>query len=446
MRQDRDGDYEEIPDYPSFGHSADTHEDVAKPFYAVWLGFSTAKTFTWRDKYRPSDAEDRRTRRLIEKENARFRREGMAEFNESVRVLVAFVRKRDPRVKASGEVGKTDEERVRVLRDGAAAQAARMRAANLERAQAQEVPAWARAPAASHNVDENEGLEGKLGEESSSEEEHFECMACRKTFKSERQFEAHERSKKHVKAVQALRRKLEKEGHVFGVDDEEEEEDRKDRNDDEPEGGLKRTTEDEVADEDARVVEIDGSEHLETKGTHDEPGNDAAIEDHDGDDDDMKKTFPTPEQTAARPEPASDESDDSHDSDSVADKNGGTPTSNPTSNSPLRSPSNDPTNTDTDLPSDTANLSLSSLPTSATPPPPTTKQGAAALKRKRKAASATASKTSAAEAGKEHSCTVCAAAFPNKSRLFQHVRDFGHARAPAASGSSGGGKKGKRKG
>ena len=45
-------------------------------------------------------------------------------------------------------------------------------------------------------------------ESSESEIESFECVACNKQFKSQNQFEAHERSKKHAKAVKQLCRDM----------------------------------------------------------------------------------------------------------------------------------------------------------------------------------------------------------------------------------------------
>ncbi|KAG7110700.1 hypothetical protein HYQ44_011090 [Verticillium longisporum] len=49
---------------------------------------------------------------------------------------------------------------------------------------------------------------GDAASEEESEVEHIECIVCDKTFKSEKSFEAHERSKKHLKAVQQLRRQM----------------------------------------------------------------------------------------------------------------------------------------------------------------------------------------------------------------------------------------------
>lgn len=199
----------EVVDRPSFGGAEDGYEDVVRPFYSSWMGFATKKTFAWKDLYRYSEAPDRRVRRMMEKENKRFREEGIREFNEAVRALVAFVRKRDPRYIPNTQ---SEAERQKILRDAAAAQAMRSRAANQAKIDAHIVPEWTR----SHEAEE----EVPFSESEESEVEEIGCVICNKTFKSERQFEAHEKSKKHVKAVQQLKRQMQKENKLFNLDDE----------------------------------------------------------------------------------------------------------------------------------------------------------------------------------------------------------------------------------
>ncbi|KAL8289821.1 hypothetical protein RB597_001453 [Gaeumannomyces tritici] len=198
--------------YPPFGSSADDYDAVARPFYNAWSAFSTRKSFSWCDRYRLSDAADRRVRRLMEKENKKFRDEGVRDFNDAVRSLAAFVKKRDPRYVPNTQ---SEAERQRVLRDSAAAQAARSRAANQEKLAEYVLPEWAQA----RNDDEG-GQSGEFSEsdDGESEVEHIECVVCAKTFKSEMQFQAHERSKKHVKAVQQIRRQMKKENKDFDLD------------------------------------------------------------------------------------------------------------------------------------------------------------------------------------------------------------------------------------
>jgi DnaJ family protein A protein 5 len=203
-------DYEDInvPDYPTFGHKDDTHDDVVREFYSAWNGFSTVKSFAWMDRYRLSDAPDRRTRRLMEKENQKFRDDGRREFNEAVRTLVAFVRKRDPRYTPNTQ---SADEKAKAQRDARKAQAARARAAQMAKLEeeAQALPSWA---TARHESDEEEETEEEV------EEDVYECVACNKTFKSEKQWDAHERSKKHQKAIQSLKRKMQKDNAHLDLD------------------------------------------------------------------------------------------------------------------------------------------------------------------------------------------------------------------------------------
>lgn len=191
--------------YPDFGSAEDDYEDVVKPFYRTWMNFSTNKTFSWRDAYRASDAPDRATRRLIEKENKRLREEGIREFNDAIRSLVAFVRKRDPRYLPNSQ---TEADRQKILRDAAAAQAARSRAANQAKFEKHVVPEWAQT---------REPEVEDLSESEESETEHIECVVCGKTFKSEKQYETHEKSKKHIKAVQQLQREMRKDNERLNL-------------------------------------------------------------------------------------------------------------------------------------------------------------------------------------------------------------------------------------
>ena len=199
----------DCPDYPSFGQADDDYEKVVRPFYATWNGFATQKTFAWMDVYRTVDAADRRVRRIMEKENRRFRDAGTREFNDTVRQLVAFVRKRDPRYKPNTQ---TPAERQKIIRDAATAQAARSRAANRAKlAEKQSIPQWAR---------QEEPTEEDVQEVQEEEpEEQFECVVCRKTFKSEQQFSVHEKSKKHLKAVQRLKKEMHCEDQALDLND-----------------------------------------------------------------------------------------------------------------------------------------------------------------------------------------------------------------------------------
>ncbi|KAI0881007.1 DnaJ-domain-containing protein [Annulohypoxylon maeteangense] len=188
--------------YPPFGTSK-ADDVVVKAFYSEWSNFSTKLVFAWKDRWRLSDAPDRRIRRLMEKENKKLREDGIREFNDAVRSLVAFTRKRDPRCTSNAQ---SEADRQKILRDSVAAQAARSRAANQQKMNDPlAIPEWAQSQG-------NELHQGEFSEtDEESEVEHIECVVCNKIFKSEKQYEAHEKSKKHLKAVQQLQRQMKKE-------------------------------------------------------------------------------------------------------------------------------------------------------------------------------------------------------------------------------------------
>jgi DnaJ family protein A protein 5 len=197
----------EYVDYPDFGSAEDEYEDMVRPFYRVWINFTTKKTFSWRDQYKASDAPDRATRRLVDKENKRLRDEGIREFNDAVRSLVTFVRKRDPRYLPNTQ---SEADRQKILREAAAAQAARSRAANKAERDKHVVPEWAKS--------QEPAEEAQFSESEEEVVETIECVVCGKLFKSEKQYEAHERSKKHVKAVHELQREMRRENKKLNLD------------------------------------------------------------------------------------------------------------------------------------------------------------------------------------------------------------------------------------
>lgn len=90
---------EHLSDAPPFGNSSSSPADVNQ-FYNYWLNFVTSLSFSWEDEYNPADAPNRQVRRAIEKENKKARDAGRKKYIDIVRALVAYVRKRDPRMEA----------------------------------------------------------------------------------------------------------------------------------------------------------------------------------------------------------------------------------------------------------------------------------------------------------------------------------------------------------
>ncbi|TID14276.1 DnaJ-domain-containing protein [Venturia nashicola] len=394
----------DAPDYPSFGHKDDSYEDVVKHFYAAWGGFATKKAFAWKDKYRLNEAPDRRVRRMMEKENAGFRASAIKEFNEAVRQLVSFVKKRDRRW-----TPETEDQRHAAARKATAAQAARQRAANAAK-MAEEVPEWTKIQSSDEQGDSDEE------EEEEEEEEEYECVACRKTFKSEKQWLSHEKSKKHQKSMYALKKQMRKDNAVLGLDEE-----TIDGGDSTP-----LDEEDYPLQDDEPEEEADPIPEVENLDISDDSENSTTLLGEDKDEEAAPRKSPP---VGSQDSSASDS--DSQDSDyapreKVADRLTSSINSFPTPISPPE-------------------------PSSSEPPLPEKKLGKAAQKRLKKAAkdsnagSTKGSMDGSTNASSEFQCSNCAAPFSSKTKLFAHLKENpGHAKLIPATGGKGKGKGKKR--
>ncbi|KAH8645603.1 hypothetical protein BX600DRAFT_444172 [Xylariales sp. PMI_506] len=364
-----------IVEYPSFGSAGDD-DNIAKPFYSAWSNFTTKKSFAWEDKWRLTDAPDRRVRRLMEKENKQCRESAVREFNDAVRSLVAFVRKRDPRYIPNTQ---SEAERAKILRDAAAAQAARSRAANQKNMDEYVVPEWAQSRGDDH------GLEGEFSEsDEDSEVEHFECVVCNKIFKTEKQCEVHEKSKKHIKAVQQLKRQMRKENVGLDLDEQ-------------PASAV--ISEDERAEEppvgeqepisDGRyepgITQRASNPVTESKGSSHSSGDDS-----ESDDDYAPRAAVEERLASSGPSPAINK-------DNIDEQAAG-------------------------LSSQTEDLLIND------DTPPNKKVGKARAKREKKAAKL----AELEQQGSLHKCVACEETFDSKTRLFNHLKATGHA-APVGS-------------
>ncbi|KAJ6607356.1 hypothetical protein B0H10DRAFT_1818314 [Mycena sp. CBHHK59/15] len=195
--------------YPSFGYSkwtwapASKSEDGARTFYTAWTNFATAKDFAWTDQWNLSEAPDRRIRRLMEKDNKKAREDARREYNDTIRSLAKFLRKRDPRYKthlaqsqnqASGSATPVSAAPAKVVRKTVYVE--------------QE---WQRVDA----LRQHDDLEWAAAEGDDPEE--WECVVCGKSFWSEAAWDSHERSKKHLKEVERLKREMQEDDAEFGL-------------------------------------------------------------------------------------------------------------------------------------------------------------------------------------------------------------------------------------
>ncbi|KAL0731767.1 hypothetical protein Bca4012_027861 [Brassica carinata] len=187
-----------VREAPIMGNLESPYSQVTA-FYNYWLGFSTVMDFCWVDEYDVMAGPNRRMRRKMEEENKKVRKKAKREYNETVRGLAAFVKKRDKRVvdmlvKKSAEMElKKAEERERKKK---------MEKERLERAMNYEEPDWAKA-----QDEEEEEEAGGVEEDGDGKKknEQLYCIVCSKKFKSEKQWKNHEQSKKHKEKVAELR-------------------------------------------------------------------------------------------------------------------------------------------------------------------------------------------------------------------------------------------------
>lgn len=407
-----DWDNQTPVEYPPFGAADDGHDDTARPFYAVWSNFATKKSFAWKEKWRLSEAPDRRVRRLMEKENKKLREDAVRDFNDAVRSLVAFVKKRDPRYKPSTQ---SEADRQRVLRESAANQAARARAANLAKLREADVAAeWAQ----SRGDDDPEHNDEFATSEEESEVECFECAVCNKLFKSEKQYEAHEKSKKHVKAVQQLRWEMKKEGHDLGLD-------------------LDESTEAQDEKEFAAVEAVAQEEvPREDEAKPASPTKDRDMQDIQG----MQNVEDKSQSSSAE-----DPLDDEYAPREVVEGR--------LASDPREAGSGDDDDGDEKL---AAKLTEATLDSEDAAPK---KLGKAKAKRAKKAAQAQAQETSVRHNRAvfpktlqstdmicfvQSKCGVCDEAFTSRTKLFKHISDEGHAQPQSANRTANKGKKSKR--
>ena len=199
---------------PEFGTSTSDYEEVVQPFYAHWQSYSTLKSYVWLEKYDLREAPNRRVQRLMEKDNKKIRDAVKKERNEEVRALVKFVRKRDKRVKAYLELLKEkDEERQRITKQKRL-EAMREREKMFE---AYKEESWASLSGLEEDLvqmnvhlDSEFGRDNDINESQSDEEEvqQYYCVACDKAFKTEKALVNHEKSRKHKDKVAAIKREM----------------------------------------------------------------------------------------------------------------------------------------------------------------------------------------------------------------------------------------------
>lgn len=97
LEEEHRKDGEKLMSLSEFGSSLSNIADVLL-FYACWENFITVVNFAFHDKYNTLEAPNRMVKRAMEKENQKLRDAARREYIGRIKSLVAFVKKRDPRV------------------------------------------------------------------------------------------------------------------------------------------------------------------------------------------------------------------------------------------------------------------------------------------------------------------------------------------------------------
>ncbi|KAL8529428.1 hypothetical protein ACS0TY_006744 [Phlomoides rotata] len=192
---------------PVIGNLGSPYAQVTA-FYNYWLGFVTVLEFFWADQYDAMAGVNRKSRRVMEEENKKLRKKARREYNETVRGLAEFVKKRDKRV-IDMQIKRNEEmERKREEEKQRKKELERQKA---EKAKSYEEPEWAK-------VEEDE--EDEADSEVEEKRKEFYCVVCSKKFKSDKQWKNHEQSKKHKEKVAELKDAFDEEDKEYEATEE----------------------------------------------------------------------------------------------------------------------------------------------------------------------------------------------------------------------------------
>ncbi|PVU99761.1 hypothetical protein BB560_005453 [Smittium megazygosporum] len=188
-----------------------------KEFYNYFGCFDTYKSFSWEEKYKTSQAPNRQIRRLMEKENKVLVESSKRQFVDSVQNLANWLKKRDPRYKEYTKLLQKKQESATKKKEE---DLKKQKKALLKKAKQFERQEW-------QNVDYTNLLDEYLPEfegmqantinpeqaavsESQDSSLELECLVCDKVFKSYSQLQNHNNSNKHKRAADALFREMSK--------------------------------------------------------------------------------------------------------------------------------------------------------------------------------------------------------------------------------------------
>lgn len=184
---------------PNFGDENATEEEL-ECFYTEWESFTSCRTFAFADEFNPNEYEGRRLKRLIEKENKKFRNAARKTYTDKIKEIVRTAKTLDERwsnLKAKQRKLKEQQEQAEALAQK------QKHAAYLKRREellAQEQKQYEEDRKARGLEDSEE--ETDIGWVEANQLPY--CGICDKEFKSDGAFQHHIKTKQHLKKKKKL--------------------------------------------------------------------------------------------------------------------------------------------------------------------------------------------------------------------------------------------------
>lgn len=94
----QDENYEILDEYRPEPGDSTSSDSVVHTFYSYWSNFISVRSFSFADEFNPSEAQSRHERRAMEAENKKLRTKRRKEYNELIRNIVKFMKKKDKRI------------------------------------------------------------------------------------------------------------------------------------------------------------------------------------------------------------------------------------------------------------------------------------------------------------------------------------------------------------
>ncbi|GBG27919.1 DnaJ-like subfamily C member 21 [Hondaea fermentalgiana] len=437
MRVERESGVGEPAAMPAFGNSKTSDKDV-ESFYGRWSGFISKLSFGWADLYNPNEAVNRYQRRLIDKENRKARDMERRAYNEQVRNLVGYIKKRDKRV-LKLELNR-QKERERREKERLAALDEKKRLRREAREQWREhyeediAQQLAEAEASGERLfrladeDAKATNEARAHAEAQDEIVVWHCDACSKDFKSEKQLRNHENSKKHKEALKKLQLRMQREEEMLQAllaQEEAEnadaaESDAGESTDEEP-GAAPKASEDAQA---SKNVADNGVDTANKDGGADSSNGDGS-DDNDSDNSDSDSDSDADFGAFGKfVQESSDEEDDGEDEEGEGEEDEGEDD---------EKDKVDENNAKDAAEQEGEHISSEDGPNQqsegVSPPEAPTAQPTKAHKSKAKKQNKSSGQS---DSKTEHLCVVCNTYFTSRNKLFQHIKATNHAVAPDA--------------